>query len=265
VTTGNLLHTINNPTPQSGDYFGYRVAISGNTAIVGAHQTDTVANGTGSAYIYDVSTGNLLHTLNNPTPQTDDYFGVSVSISGDRAIVGASSDNTGLQNAGSAYIYDVTTGALLHTINNPTPQIDDYFGNSVAIDGNTAIVGAYKNDVGWADAGSVYIYDVTTGALLHTINNPTPQYRDSFGYSVAISGNHVIVGAYDDITGGTNAGSAYIYDVTTGALLHTINNPTPQANDRFGYNVAIDGINVIVGAYSDDTGATDAGSAYIYK
>jgi WD40 repeat protein len=212
-----------------------------------------------------VTTGNLLHTLNNPTPQTDDNFGYSVAISGNHAIVGAQRDNTGAPNAGSAYIYDVTTGNLLHTLNNPTPQLSDQFGYSVAISDNRAIVGAYLDNTGATSTGSAYIYDVTTGNLLHTINNPTPQLSDQFGQSVAISGNTAIVGAYLDDTGAENAGSAYIYDVTTGNLLHTINNPAPELNDQFGKSVAIDSTTIVVGAYLDNTGATSTGSVYIYK
>jgi hypothetical protein len=265
VTTGNLLHTLNNPTPQANDWFGYSVSISDNRAIVSAHANDTGAPNAGSAYIYDVTTGNLLHTLNNPTPQTDDNFGYSVAISGNHAIVGAQRDNTGAPNAGSAYIYDVTTGNLLHTLNNPTPQLSDQFGYSVAISDNRAIVGAYLDNTGATSTGSAYIYDVTTGNLLHTINNPTPQLSDQFGQSVAISGNTAIVGAYLDDTGAENAGSAYIYDVTTGNLLHTINNPAPELNDQFGKSVAIDSTTIVVGAYLDNTGATSTGSVYIYK
>jgi hypothetical protein len=187
------------------------VAISGNHAIVGTRGDNTGGTSAGSAYIYDVTTGNLLHTINNPTPVSDDLFGHSVAMSGDRAIIGAFRDDSGATSAGSAYIYDVTTGTLLHTINNPTPQTDDFFGISVAIDGNTAIVGAWSDNTSGTDTGSAYIYDVTTGALMYTLTNPTPQYRDYFGISVAISGNTAIVGATGDNTGGTSAGSAYIY------------------------------------------------------
>jgi drug/metabolite transporter superfamily protein YnfA len=273
VTTGNLLHTLNNPSPAAGDRFAESVAISGNRAIVGARADDTGATDAGSVYIYDVTTGNLLRTINNPTPQTTDWFGVSVAIEGNSAIVGAALNDPGATDAGSAYIYDVTTGALLHTLNNPTPQTTDWFGGSVAISGNTAIVGAYSDNTGGTDAGSAYIYDVTTGNLLHTINNPTPEANDQFGGSVAISGNTAIIGngngvfigAGGDNTGATDAGSAYIYDVTTGNLLHTINNPTPQASDQFGISVAIDEINVIIGARNNSIGPISAGSAYLYK
>lgn len=104
-----------------------------------------------------------------------------------------------------------------------------------------------------------------TGSLLWALNNPTPVNSDQFGWSVSISGNHAIVSAYQDDTGASDAGSAYIYDVTTGSLLWTLNNPTPATSDRFGYSVAISGNYAIVGAWGDEAGAGDSGAAYIYN
>ena len=102
--------------------------------------------------------------------------------------------------------------------------------------------------------------------LLETINNPgpTPIADDLFGFSVAISEEHVLVGAPFDDTGATDAGSAYLFDLESGSFLQTFNNPTPEAGDQFGFSVAISEEHVLVGAHRDDTGATDAGSAYLF-
>jgi outer membrane protein assembly factor BamB len=263
ATAGNLLWTLNNPTPESGDYFGSSVAVSGNTVVVGAYRDDTGTTDDGSAYVYDATTGNLLWTLNNPTPESEDYFGSSVAVSGNTVVVGAYRDDTDATNAGSAYIYDATTGNLLKTLNNPAPAGGDYFGYSVAVSGSTLVVGAYLDDTGATNAGSAYIYN-TTGNLLETLNNPTPVSSDYFGHAVAVSDNTVVIGARSDDTGATDAGSAYIYNAGTGTLLWTLNNPTPASSDYFGHAVAVSGNAVVVGAYCDDTGATDAGSAYTY-
>ena len=285
VTTGALLYTLNNPNPYGAsnyDYFGYSVAISGNYALVGAYLESSASglNG-GKAYIYNVTTGALVHTLNNPNAyggSKDDYFGASVSISGNYAIVGAFSedDSTG-SGSGKAYIFNVTTGALLYTLNNPNAygtSLSDLFGHSVAISGNYAIVGAYGEDeASGLQSGKAYIYNVTTGALVHTLNNPngySTSASDYFGYSVAISGNYAIVGAYgEDDASGTNSGKAYIFDVTTGLLVRTIDNPNAYGtslSDQFGWSVAISGNYAIVGAiYEDDAGGTSSGKAYIYQ
>ena len=154
------------------------------------------------------------------------------------------------------------------TINNPTPAENDVFGFSASIDGNKFIVGAPYDDTGAYGAGSAYLFDSTTGALLQTFNNPTPVItEDFFGNSVSISGDKVLIGADSDDTGATNAGSAYLFDATTGALLQTFNNSTPVAGDFFGYSVSLlslSGDKILIGVAQDDTGATNAGSAYLY-
>jgi hypothetical protein len=228
----NLAQTFNNPTPAISDNFGNSLAISGDNALIGASGDDTGGDNAGSAYLFDITNGTLLQTFNNPTPAGGDFFGSSLAMSGNNALVGAPYDATGGVNAGSAYLFDITTGTLLQTINNPTPGGDDSFGNSVAISGNNALIGAPGDNTGGVDAGSAYLFDITTGTLLQTFNNPTPDVPasslgDFFGDSVAISGNNALIGAYGDNTGGDDAGSAYLFDVTTGTLLQTFNNPTP--------------------------------------
>ena len=136
------------------------------------------------------------------------------------------------------------TGSLLHTLDDPNAydtSTGDAFGRSVAISGNYAIVSAwFEDDAGGTQSGKAYIYNVTTGALVHTLDNPnaySTSVNDYFGGSVAISGNYAIVGAYGEDDGGNSSGKAYIFNVTTGALVHTLNNPTAygtSANDYFG-------------------------------
>ena len=286
VTTGNLLHTLDNPNAfgtSDFDRFGYSVAISGNYAIVGAYQEDDADNiASGKAYIFDVVTGNLLHTLDNPNAYNiiagGDNFGDAVAISGNYAIVSAVfEDDAGGLASGKAYIFDVTTGSLLQTIDNPnaygTSQLDT-FGNSVAISGDRAIVGARnEDDDGGSVSGKAYIFDVTTGNLLHTLDNPNAydtSASDEFGWSVAISGNYAIVGArMEDDAGGSNSGKAYIFDVTTGNLLYTLDNPNAydtSAGDQFGWSVAISGDYAIVGAYVEgDAGGIASGKSYIFE
>ena len=165
-------------------------------------------------------------TLDNPNvygTSAGDAFGWSVAISGNYAIVGARNedDASGGSNSGKAYIFDVTTGQLKWTLDNPNAygtSASDSFGWSVAIDGNYAIVSAYlEDDASGTDSGKAYIFDVTTGQLKWTLDNPNPygsSETDQFGYSVAISGNYAIVGAQlEDEASGTNSGKAYIFEL----------------------------------------------------
>ncbi len=259
-TSGKLLRTFNNPTPELGDRFGIRVSISGNYVLVGAHHDNTGVQSAGSAYLFTTS-GNLLQTFNNPTPERYDRFGHSVSISENYVLVGAPWDETGAEDAGSAYLFD-TSGNLLQTFNNPTPELKEEFGESVSISGNYVLVGAHHDNTGAPSAGSAYLFD-TSGILLQTFNNPTPERDDQFGKFVSISGDYVLVGADGDNTGAPSAGSAYLFD-TSGNLLQTINNPRPVHLANFGHSVSISGNYIAVGAFHDDTKTESAGSAYLF-
>ncbi len=264
TTTGNLITTLANPTLGTSDYFGYSVAVDDTIAVVGAHGDDTTGSYSGSAYVFDTITGNLLFTLANPTPGASDHFGYSVAVDGTTAVVGARADDTTGSNSGSAYVFDTTTGNLLFTLANPTPGVNDYFGYSVAVDGTTAVVGAYGDETTGSDSGSAYVFDTTTGNLLFTLANPTPGSYDYFGDSVAVDGTIAVVGARADDTTGSNSGSAYVFDTTTGNLLFTLANPTPGSFDYFGDSVAVDGTTAVVGAYEDETTGSNSGSAYVF-
>ena len=169
------------------------------------------------------------------------------------------------------------TGTLVHTLDDPNAydtSTGDAFGRSVAISGNYAIVSAwFEDDAGGTQSGKAYIYNVTTGALVHTLDNPNAydtSTGDSFGQSVAISGNYAIVGASgEDDAGGLTSGKAYIFDVTTGALVNTLDNPNAYStsdSDNFGFRVAISDNYAIVSAYQeDDAGGLGSGKAYIFN
>ena len=282
--TGALLRTLNNPNPvgtSADDYFGGSIDICGNYCIVGAYgEADAGGDLSGKAYIYEVTTGNLLWTLNNPnlySTSAGDYFGYRVSLSNNYAIVSAYREgDAGGTLSGKAYIFSVATGALLWTLNNPnaySTSANDYFGYNVDISGNYAIVGAYQeNDAGGSHAGKAYIFNVITGALVRTLNDPNAygtSANDFFGFRVGISTNYCIVGAYQEgDAGGTMSGKAYIFNINTGTLVKTLNDPNAYGtskNDYFGFSVDISGSVAIVGAYQEnDAGGSHAGKAYIF-
>ena len=276
-TSGALLYVLASPSPAAGDSFGNSVAISG-TRVVASAPGWFGANRFGSAYVYDLSGATPtvpVATLNNPVPVTEDHFGWSVAISGTRVVVGSHFDDIGATDAGSAYVYELssaTPSVPVATLNNPGPAAGDFFGLAVAISGTRVVVGAYSDDTGASGAGSAYVYDLsgaTPTVPVRTLNNPGPEAGDAFGFSVAISGTRVVVGVPNDYTGAVGAGIAYVYDLasaTPTVPVRTLNNPDsgPAAGDRFGNSVAIFGTRVVVGARGDDAGAFNSGSAYVY-
>ena len=197
--------------------------------------------------------------------EADDWFGCSISIDGDYAIVGACYDDS---EKGSAYIFKRTGTIWVQEakLNAFDGKESDQFGCSVSIEGNYAIIGAYaKNN--WAGAAYVFKRDGTTWEEKAKLTASDGSSGDYFGYSVSIDGPRVIVGAYGDDGMGTDSGSAYIF--TRGccgweeaAKLH----PSDGAfGDYFGYSVSIYEIRVIIGAFHDDDMGTDSGSAYIFN
>ncbi|HEY6565793.1 MAG TPA: hypothetical protein VIY86_14990, partial [Pirellulaceae bacterium] len=264
ISTGNLNRTINNPTPEVGDNFAFALSISGNTLLVGSYRDNTGATDAGSAYQFDATSGVLIRTLGNPTPGQGDFFGAAVAASSTTLIVTSYWDDTAAFDAGTIYLYSPSTGAPQHTISNPAPSSLDYSGYSVAASGDWLAVGAIQNDSGGIDSGVVDVYNMRTGVLIRTIQNPTPAAYDNFGFSVAMSGNLLAVGAYRDDALGTDSGAVHVFNAVTGAFIRTIANPAPASFDSFGSSVAISGDMVVVGAPRDDTGASDAGSAYVF-
>ena len=182
--------------------------MSGNYAIAGA----PFEGDGGKAYIFDVTTGLRVHTLDNPNDYgtvDGDFFGKSVAISGNYAAVGAPNEDKPYEtNSGVVYVFNVTTGALVHTLVNQNivgNSINDSFGSSISMDNYVIFVGAPAEDVGGSGGGGIYMYDVTTGALIlpSIFYNNGQAAGDQLGKSVSVSGSYAIAGApYQSINGG---------------------------------------------------------------
>jgi len=208
-----------------------------------------------------------LATFLNPTAAGSDSFGFAIAGVGNNILIGAPSDDTGAANTGAAYLFDGSTGALLQSFFNPSAQADDAFGTAVAAVGTNVLIGAPLYDIPPSpipifNTGRAYLFDSDTGGLLQTFENPSPDFFDEFGAAVAGVGTNALVGAPGD---NAAEGTVYLLDSTTGGVLQTFNNPTPPGgNDEFGRSVAAFGSNVLIGSPLDDTGASNAGSAYLF-
>ena len=268
--------------PEASDYFGYSVSMSGDgtKVIVGAYGEDTGGSQAGAAYIFALSGGSWSQQqkIQASDAQTSDLFGYGVSMSSDgtKVLVGARNEDTGASNAGSAYIFALSGGSWSQEakIQASDKQAGDDFGQSVAMnsDGTKVLVGAYYEDTGGSNAGAAYIFALSGGSWSQEakIQASDPEASDNFGYSVSMSGDgtKVLVGARGEDTGGTNAGKAYIYTYSSGSWGSELmfQSSDIQVDDNFGQSVAMssDGTKVVVGAYAEDTGATNAGAAYIF-
>ncbi len=232
------------------DWFGYSVSISGNYAIVGAI-------GNGSAYVFEHSgtTWSEIAKLTGSDEAAGTNFGSCVSISGDYAVVGTrvfTGDPTG-----SAYIFErsgITWSEVAKTSSDGATE--DWFGSTVSISGDYAIVGA----MGGEAPGSAYIFERSgsswSKAAKLTASGPAASWR--FGWTVSISGDCAVVG--DD------NGSAYVFARSGGCWgeVAKLTASDGAASDKFGRCVSISGNDVIVGAFLDDDNGKSSGSAYCY-
>jgi hypothetical protein len=268
--------TMDNPRPATAAYFGFSIAIAGTRVIVSDPHDDTGADDSGSAYVYELTSGTPtvpLQKLNHPGPAGDDAFGTSTAVSGTWLVVGAPFARGETTIRGMAWVYDLasaTPTVPVVTFTNPSPVAFGAFGSSVAIFGSRVVVGDRLDSTSAQQSGRAFVFDLTSpipSVPIVTLNNPTPERSDSFGCDIAISGTRVVIGAQGDSTGGYLTGSAYVYDLaspTPDVPAITLINPSPVLDDLFGSSVAISGTHVVVGAYWDDTGASDTGSAYVY-
>jgi hypothetical protein len=274
------------PRASYSDMFGLSVSVSGDYAIVGAYREDpafpipsggqSIPTDAGAAYIYVRSgtTWTLQQQLTASDAQPYDRFGFGVAIDGDYAIVGAPYEDPGnLASAGSAYIFvrSGTTWSQQTKLTTQPGESQAQFGVSVDIDGDYVIVGMKNGDVGSIrDAGVAYIYvrSGTTWTLQQQLTASDAQPYDNFGFSVAIKGSDVVVGApYEDPGGISSAGSAYVFtrSGTSWSQQAKLTASSGGASDYFGDSVAIDGNYIVVASRLDDIETlTDAGSAYIF-
>lgn len=256
------------------DQFGASSAISGNNLIIG-----TIKPPSGEAYIFNrTGLDDWVQEVRLTTSAENDYFGYSAAIDGDYAIVGAFSDDRGegsIMNYGAAYVYHrLSTGEWEEqarlTASDGLPG--DYFGISVAISDDYAVIGASEADnvedlAAVPDSGSAYVF-YRTGETWTQQKRLLPVEKvqnDSFGISVAISENYALMGSYNK---NSNAGSVYLFlrtgepdewadgiEFAPGEL---------EDDDAYATSLSASGEYFIVGAPGYDTDVNNSGAAFIF-
>ncbi len=273
---------LTNSDGEASDYFGYSVFISGDNIVVGAYGDSENGSFSGSVYVFTKPLSGWesmteIATLTALDGAEYDYFGISVSMSGDNIVVGANGDGS---SSGSAYIFtkaltgweNMTETAKLTASDGAE---EDKFGNSVSISGDNIVVGAYGNDDNGNRSGSAYIF---TKPIEEWVNmTETAKFLASdasaenwFGYSVSIFEDDVVVGAIGDIDNGDFSGSVYVFTKPSGGWTNMTETAKLTASDgaeydNFGKSVSISGDNIVISApYSDDDG-NNTGSVYLFS
>lgn len=257
---------------QSADHFGVSVSINGDDAIVGAWGDDDTNHDAGSAYVFKRNGETWVQQakLVAPDGESADHFGVSVSISGDDAIVGANLDDDRVVNGGSAYVFKRSGDAWIRQAR--LVASDGYvgdvgFGVSVCISGDDAIVGA--DGYFGMSSGLACVFNRHGDAWTQQAKLVASDGKlwDRFGYSVSISGDYAIVGADTNDEKGNDSGAAYLFKRSgeTWTQYAKLMAPDSAAGDYFGMSVSISGDHAIAGAWGGDDEGAASGCAYVFR
>lgn len=254
--------------PDGGDHFGEAVAISNDYLIVGSPYNDVASQpDRGNAYIFSRSgtTWTQQAIISPPFGLPGDNIGKSVDIDGSKVLIGAPGDDNNSQlNAGCAYMYKRVANQWYgeYQFLPETSQANSSFGSSVAMDDTTAVIGwPYFDYIGYSNLGSVsvYFYNGTTW-YLHDNINPLEEHDGlTFGFSVDISHGTIIVGVpYQQIGSSYGQGKSWVYRQhgSQWRIIRPIVDDHGQPFEYFGYDLSIDGHEVILGSYrkNDNTG-----------
>jgi hypothetical protein len=278
----------------SRDEFGHAVAVAGDIVAVGApyHDHSATVTDTGAVYVFDRDAGGMDNwgqvTKITATDSITRYdFGYSVDLDGSWLVVGAPARfaiDSGV-NSGVAYVFERNEGGmdnwgLVAVLTASDGLSDDRFGNAVAIDGDTIVVGATGDNAPFTNSGSAYVFARNAGGAdnwgqtAHISHTDTAGV-DFFGHSVDIDRDTIIVGAIGADDGcpwssNCNSGAAYIFMRDEGGAdrwgqAAKITATDSITYDQFGVSVAIYSDTALIGAYGDDDLGNDAGSAYLFE
>jgi hypothetical protein len=218
-STWNQTQKLTAPDTAGFDSLGYSTSISGNVAFSGAiYKTVNGTSGAGAVYVFVTSDGGSTWSQTQKLTASEVvqnlYYGTSISISGNTAIIGCSS---------AAYILVGSNGGTtwneVQSLNASDKGSDDNFGGSVSLSGNIALVSSkFRNSAGQTKSGAAYLYVSKDGGVTwpsfetQILNASVIAPNDEFGYAVSVSGSNVLIGAPDrDSSGLTDSGAAYLF------------------------------------------------------
>ena len=259
-----------------GSAFGSSVSISGDTAMVGAPSTLNSATGFVTTYARSWS-GQWTETgqLTSSDKADNNYFGYSVCIDGDTALVGAYGSDYNGPFSGSVYVFQSQGNGIWQETGLLLPSDGDEnkrFGKSVALWENHALVSSYGNEDDGSAGGAAYLFEQKAdGSWLQTAKliAADGELYDSFGASLAISGDTALIGAKGDDDNGSSSGSAYIFrKQNDGNWLQAakLTASDGEPGDQFGFSLSLSGETALVGAcYTDQPGLNRVGTAYVFQ
>ena len=258
------------PDAAPEDAFGRTVALGEDFCAVGAPLDDDQGSSSGSVVVFDrqgLNPWTYATKLLHPGGASGDELGLSLAVDGNRVLAGAPWSNLGRgeihlwQRLGSNWTHD------LHMTNGSIGSPDDYFGFSVALEGNRMAAGCYRDDTYGEDAGSIWIMEkVFDGWAFANYPPPEPQAGAQYGVSLALSGERLLVGARFGMVDSVMTGRAYLLGLEDfqWPLLETLDGEGLVAEAEFGWAVAMQSERAVVGSpYQPTIGDLDGWNGLI--
>ena len=266
----------------SDEEFGWSVSISGNQMAVGARSWNNSTSDYGRVFIYALDAQgqwSLYATLNNPQPTNYDYFGHSVSLSGDWLAVGAPyADINGNVYVGKTHIYTRNAGGqwnLATTLSEDLGGSGTYFGAAVSMSGDRLAVLSWSGQIASCPGcieGTIHIYQRDSqGTWILSESFPNPSSTSGLGTAaLTLSGDTLVVGhRYEYVGGLPDTGAAFIYECDpSGQWSHTATKYRPgilQGSDYFGWSVSVSGDLLAVSSIDNSLNPSWSGTAHLYQ
>ena len=279
-TKGQCL-TEEDEVPNSDDNYGFAIAVSGNTLVVGAASdvTNGVTGGAAYVYVRDGHTWSLQQKLFASDRANFDQFGIAVDVVGDTIVVGAHGDNDEGFQTGAVYVFrrNGTTWTEEQKLKASDAAPDSAFGLSVALSGQTVAIGAPGESSGALSSGAVYVFvnDGTSWQQQGKIKANSAMMNQQLGSTVSVSGDTIVAAApgeligepADDFNNVLSKGAVYIFERTGTSWDHQKRFFERDRNRTGGFAVraAIDGDTIIVGDPTYDAGARFTGAVYVFE
>jgi hypothetical protein len=260
------------PAGSDGAWFGYSVALAGDTALVGApFRVDPVLGG-GAAFVFERAGAawNAAGELAPANGAPGDAIGWSVALSGDHAAVGALWDDDAGLDAGAVIPFTRSGAAWFEEplLLAASAEPGDHFGFAVALSGERLAIGARFGGAPGSDAGGAHVFERPGGAWseVAALAALDGEAGDAFGWTVALDGDVLVVGAPFDREAGADTGAAYVFaHAGAWAIVEKLLASDPAAGASFGFRAALAQSTLALGAPYWKPHAADAGSVYVLE
>ena len=248
--------------------------------VVGAPYRDEMGDDSGAAYVFsnDGGTWNQTEKLSADDGSWGDHFGHSVSVSGNTIVVGVPYHDENDDDSGAAYVFSNDGGTWNQTqqqliADDDTGNVNDHFGYSVSVSGNTIVVGSPDDypPPGFIHSGSAYVFSNDGGIWTQTekLTSDDADYGDQFGSSVSVSDNTIVVGAHRRDEKDHDSGAAYVFSNENGTWNQTekLTLDDGANSDQFGSSVSVSDNTIVVGApwKWNDALENNSGLAYVFS